>query len=100
MLDPRNLKNWEFDKEAPQNSHLERATIVRAQGASEGENFEEKPTQSKPNSSSSLGIGVKKFKVVTLGCRTNQYESQAYVDQMRALGCIPAQEGEEADLCI
>lgn len=42
----------------------------------------------------------KKFKVVTLGCRTNQYESQAYVDQLRALGCAEAGEGEEADLCI
>jgi threonylcarbamoyladenosine tRNA methylthiotransferase MtaB len=45
-------------------------------------------------------LSIKKFKVVTLGCRTNQYESQAYIDQMRALGCTPAQEGEEADLCI
>lgn len=26
----------------------------------------------------------KKFKVVTLGCRTNQYESRAYSDQLRA----------------
>ena len=42
----------------------------------------------------------KKFKVTTLGCRTNQYESQAYIDQLKAKGYIPAQEGEEADLCI
>ena len=42
----------------------------------------------------------KKFKVVTLGCRTNQYESQAYTDQLRALGYTSAQEGEEAELCI
>jgi threonylcarbamoyladenosine tRNA methylthiotransferase MtaB len=42
----------------------------------------------------------KKFKVVTLGCRTNQYESQAYSDQLSALGHLPAKEGEEADLCI
>jgi hypothetical protein len=42
------LKNWEFDKKASQNSDLEQATIVRAQGASEDENFEKKPTQSKP----------------------------------------------------
>jgi threonylcarbamoyladenosine tRNA methylthiotransferase MtaB len=42
----------------------------------------------------------KKFKVVTLGCRTNQYESQAYADQLRALGYSQAQEGEEAQLCI
>jgi threonylcarbamoyladenosine tRNA methylthiotransferase MtaB len=42
----------------------------------------------------------KKFKVVTLGCRTNQYESQAYADQLLALGYQPAREGERADLCI
>jgi predicted MFS family arabinose efflux permease len=53
---PRNLKNREFDKQAPQNSRLERATIVRAQGVSEGENFEEKLTLSKTDFSSSLGI--------------------------------------------
>jgi hypothetical protein len=35
-----NLKNREFDKEASQNSHLERATIVRATVSSEDENFE------------------------------------------------------------
>lgn len=44
--------------------------------------------------------GMKKFKVVTLGCRTNQYESQAYADQLRALGYSQAGEGEEADLCV
>ncbi|MBA3958063.1 MAG: tRNA (N(6)-L-threonylcarbamoyladenosine(37)-C(2))-methylthiotransferase MtaB [Parachlamydiaceae bacterium] len=42
----------------------------------------------------------KKFKVTTLGCRTNQYESQAYQDQLTAMGYSPAQEGETADLCI
>ncbi len=42
----------------------------------------------------------KKFKVVTLGCRTNQYESQAYSDQLSALGYTPAQGEEEAELCI
>lgn len=43
---------------------------------------------------------MKKFKVVTLGCRTNQYESQGYTDQLRQMGYEAAQEGEEADLCI
>ena len=43
---------------------------------------------------------MRKFKVVTLGCRTNQYESQGYVDQLRQMGLVPAGEGEEADLCI
>ena len=42
---------------------------------------------------------TKKFKIVTLGCRTNQYESQAYADQLRKMGYLPARE-EEADLCI
>ena len=42
----------------------------------------------------------KKFKIVTLGCRTNQYESQAYQDQLEALGYRSASEGEAADLCI
>lgn len=42
----------------------------------------------------------KKFKVVTLGCRTNQYESQAYADQLRAMGYAEASCEEKADLCI
>ena len=42
----------------------------------------------------------KKFKVATLGCRTNQYESQAYSNQLLKLGFAPAAEGEEAELCI
>ncbi len=43
---------------------------------------------------------MKKFKVVTLGCRTNQYESQGYTDQLRQMGYVLAKDGEEADLCI
>lgn len=42
----------------------------------------------------------KKFKVATLGCRTNQYESQAYIDQLKAMGYVQAGEDEEAELCI
>lgn len=42
----------------------------------------------------------KKFKIVTLGCRTNQYESQAYQDQLEALGYSSATEGENAEICI
>ncbi|MDQ5955748.1 MAG: tRNA (N(6)-L-threonylcarbamoyladenosine(37)-C(2))-methylthiotransferase MtaB [Candidatus Rhabdochlamydia sp.] len=42
----------------------------------------------------------RKFKVVTLGCRTNQYESQAYQDQLLALGYSEAKEAEQIDLCI
>lgn len=42
----------------------------------------------------------KKFKVATLGCRTNQYESEAYASQLKAMGYVEVGEGEEADLCI
>lgn len=43
---------------------------------------------------------MKKFKLATLGCRTNQYESQAFRDQLLGLGFEEAKEGEKADLCI
>ncbi|MCB1149200.1 MAG: tRNA (N(6)-L-threonylcarbamoyladenosine(37)-C(2))-methylthiotransferase MtaB, partial [Chlamydiia bacterium] len=42
----------------------------------------------------------KKFKITALGCRTNQYEAQAFTDQLLALGYEAAAEGEPADLCI
>lgn len=42
----------------------------------------------------------KKFKIVTLGCRTNQYESQAYGDQLKEMGYVAASDGEVADVCI
>lgn len=45
-------------------------------------------------------LPVKKFKVITLGCRTNAYESQAYVDQLLSMGCRQVGEKEQADLCI
>ena len=38
-----------------------------------------------------------KYKVVTLGCRTNQYESQAYIDQLQGIGYV---EGDDADLVV
>ncbi len=41
-----------------------------------------------------------KYKIVTLGCRTNQYESQGFSDQLRKMGYSEATEGEKADLCI
>lgn len=40
----------------------------------------------------------KTFKIVTLGCRTNQYEAQAFSDQLKTMGYIPSEK--EADLCI
>ncbi|NGX64044.1 MAG: Threonylcarbamoyladenosine tRNA methylthiotransferase MtaB [Candidatus Anoxychlamydiales bacterium] len=42
----------------------------------------------------------KKFKILTLGCKANQYESQAYIDQLKTLGLAQAQVGEIADICI
>lgn len=42
----------------------------------------------------------KKFRVVTLGCRTNQYESQAYHNQLEILGYKEATQEETAELCI
>lgn len=42
----------------------------------------------------------KKYKIATLGCRTNQYESLAYQNQLKKAGFEEAKEGEEANLCI
>lgn len=42
---------------------------------------------------------TKKFKIVTLGCRTNQYESQAYADQLHTMGYELSDE-EEVEVCI
>ncbi|MBM3207225.1 MAG: tRNA (N(6)-L-threonylcarbamoyladenosine(37)-C(2))-methylthiotransferase MtaB [Chlamydiae bacterium] len=42
----------------------------------------------------------KKFKVVTLGCRTNQYESQAYTDQLIGLGYEAASDADAAEICV
>lgn len=44
--------------------------------------------------------GEKKFKIATLGCRTNQYESAAFAKQLKELGYVEAGEGEHADVCI
>ena len=44
--------------------------------------------------------GKKKYKVVTLGCRTNQYESAAYIEQLKQSGFREAAPGEVADLCV
>lgn len=40
------------------------------------------------------------FRIVSLGCRTNQYEAQAYRDQLEAIGYRPAKGEEEADICV
>lgn len=41
-----------------------------------------------------------RFKIASVGCRTNQYEVQAYRDQLIQMGYLPADDGEQADLCI
>lgn len=43
---------------------------------------------------------MKKFTITTLGCKVNQYESDALAAHFRADGWTPAQAGENADLCI
>ncbi len=43
---------------------------------------------------------MKKYKLATLGCRTNQYESQAYQDQLEGAGFQPVSKNEKADICI
>ncbi len=42
----------------------------------------------------------KKYKIATLGCRTNQYESEAYRKGLEELGCQEAKDDEKADICI
>lgn len=41
-----------------------------------------------------------KYQIVTLGCRTNQYESQALNDQLQMMGYRKALKDQPADLCI
>lgn len=41
---------------------------------------------------------TKKYAVATLGCRTNQYETQAYIHQLQSMGYEESDEG--ADICI
>lgn len=42
----------------------------------------------------------KKFKIVSLGCRTNQYEAQAFHDQLKGMGYSEALSNEPAEICI
>ena len=51
-----NLKSRDFGKEAHQNLDWERATIAERQGASENQNYDEKPTSPKTDSSGCFGI--------------------------------------------
>lgn len=40
------------------------------------------------------------YRIIALGCRTNQYEGQAFRDQLDRMGFSPAADGAEADVCI
>ena len=42
----------------------------------------------------------KRFCIISLGCRTNQYEAQGYRDQLVTLGFSEVAEGEHAEICI
>lgn len=42
----------------------------------------------------------KRFRLATLGCRTNQYETEAYRKQLQELGYEEAKGDEEASVCI
>ncbi len=41
-----------------------------------------------------------KFTITTLGCKVNQYESDAISQRLKELGCVPAGAEDPADLCI
>lgn len=41
-----------------------------------------------------------RFKIHTLGCRTNQYESQGFRTQLQTMGLSAADDSQPADLCI
>ena len=41
-----------------------------------------------------------KFRTTTLGCKVNQYETDAMAQQLRNSGCVPASAEDTADLCI
>jgi threonylcarbamoyladenosine tRNA methylthiotransferase MtaB len=41
-----------------------------------------------------------KFRITTLGCKVNQYESDAIAEQLKNSGCVPAPSENQADLSI
>jgi threonylcarbamoyladenosine tRNA methylthiotransferase MtaB len=43
---------------------------------------------------------MKTYRVEVLGCRTNQYEAEAFRNQLSQMGYRQALDGEAADLCI
>ncbi len=43
---------------------------------------------------------MQKYKILTLGCKVNQYESEAISEFLNASDWTPASKNEEADVCI
>lgn len=52
------------------------------------------------HSSSNIRNHPLKFRITTLGCKVNQYESDTIAQQLKDFGCIPASADDSADLCI
>lgn len=50
--------------------------------------------------SSSIQNNSPIFRITTLGCKVNQYESDAIAQRLKDLGCVPASAEDPADLCI
>jgi threonylcarbamoyladenosine tRNA methylthiotransferase MtaB len=50
--------------------------------------------------SSSIRNQCLRFTIATLGCKVNQYESDAIAQRLKDLGCVPADAENPADLCI
>ena len=46
------------------------------------------------------GCPESRFFITTLGCKVNQYESDAMAHQLKYSGCDPVHREEKADLCI
>ena len=45
-------------------------------------------------------LSGKKVFILTLGCKVNQYESDAMMQSLKGYGCTAAAEGEPADIYI
>ena len=59
----------------------------------------QKETANRPIASRSRNH-LPRFTITTLGCKVNQYESDAIAQQLKDLGYVPAGSDDPADLCI
>lgn len=61
-------------------------------------------TKQKETSNRSIKSSIRdhypKFTITTLGCKVNQYESDAIAQRLKDLGYVPASTEDPADLCI